>query len=440
MALAKATRVDLGPLGRAWITKLIGQGGQGHVYEVQPERDGPRLALKWYRTQSATEEQRHGVEQLLEHGSPHERFLWPLSLARIPGSDGFGYVMALRDPTFLELSHLLSNVDTEGRPLDVSFATTIEMCRQVAHSFLRLHSRGLCYRDISFGNVFFDPARGDILICDNDNVGVDNGRGRILGTPFFMAPEVVRDTTYSTLPNTETDRHSLAVLLFYILFMGHPLEGEATQDGLRDMSWLIRHFGTHPVFCMDPVRGDNRPPEIVAEYWRIYPRFVRDLFTQAFTSGLDDPSRRVTEGQWIKAMGRLRDALYSCPHCGASVFWEAGETGRRCRGCAHPLQPSLLLHVGRRRLPVSTATLVRSDHLGRVEEPEPVAMVLAHPREPGRFGLHNLGRGSWHALYDGGVRRPVPPGDTVELVHGLRVEVETDAGSQLLMARRADRS
>ena len=65
--------------------------------------------------------------------------------------------MQLRDPRFLELSYLLSNSDRDGKPLDVSFASTIELCRQLSFSFLRLHARGLCYRDISFGNVFFDP-------------------------------------------------------------------------------------------------------------------------------------------------------------------------------------------------------------------------------------------------------------------------------------------
>jgi hypothetical protein len=34
---------------------------------------------------------------------------------------------------------------------------------------------GYSYRDISFGNLFFDPDTGDVLICDNDNVSA-NGK------------------------------------------------------------------------------------------------------------------------------------------------------------------------------------------------------------------------------------------------------------------------
>lgn len=424
MALARGTRVDLGTLGRGWITDLLGQGGQGHVYEIQPESGGPALALKWYRGPSATEQQLRSIELLVDHGAPHDRFLWPVAVARIPGSQSFGYAMPLRERDYLELSHLLSNTAADGSPLDVSFATTIEICRQLAHSFLSLHAQGLCYRDVSFGNVFFRPRTGDVLICDNDNVGVDNGESLVLGTPFFMAPEVVRDTSYQTLPNTDTDRHSLAVLLFYTLFMGHPLEGRLTQEGLRDLGWLLRHFGTDPVFCMDPARDDNRPPDIVKQYWMIYPAFLRTLFTQAFTVGLTEPHRRVTEGQWIRAMSRLRDSLYSCPVCGRTGFWDHEEDDRTCRSCGRPLTTPLVLQLRRRRLPVSVATEIRTDHLGRTDEPEVLGGVLPHPRERGRFGLQNQSAQTWSAIYADEVRHPIPPGETVELVHGLRLEIE----------------
>ena len=122
---------------------------------------------------------------------------------------------------FLELSYLLSNEDRDGDPLDVSFASMIELCRQLSFSFLRLHARGLCYRDISFGNVFFDPENGDVLICDNDNVGIDNGTGRVLGTPLFMAPEVVSDTTFQH-PAQHRHRPSLAGRAALLLTVRRP--------------------------------------------------------------------------------------------------------------------------------------------------------------------------------------------------------------------------
>jgi DNA-binding helix-hairpin-helix protein with protein kinase domain len=420
MSLPDGTEVDLGPLGRARVVRLLGQGGQGFVHEVELAH-GESLALKWYRPGSASAEQLLEMQRLVELGSPHERFLWPIGMARVDGEPSFGYVMRLRDERYLELSFLLANTDREGRPLQVSFDATISICRQLASSFLRLHARGMCYRDISFGNVFFEPGTGDTLICDNDNVGVDDGSSRVLGTPFFMAPEVVRDLTFQTLPSTETDRHSLAVLLFYTLFLGHPFEGARTEDGLRDAAWLLEHFGTDPVFCRHPDRDDNRPSGVVQEYWDIYPRFLQDLFVQAFVAGVDLPGRRVTEGQWIKALDRLRDGMVRC-RCGTTGFWDVAESRRTCRSCGRSLQPAYLLHVGRRTVAVSALATLRTDHLTPgADESTVVGRVRAHPQEAERWGLLNLSGRAWEATFAAGQRVRLDPNRTLEIADGLRL-------------------
>ena len=99
---------------------------------------------------------------------------------------------------------------------------------QVLNGYQKLHAMDYSYRDISFGNLFFDPATGEVLICDNDNVaasGIDNSS--VYGTPRFMAPEIVRG---KAKPSRETDLFSLAVLLFYMFMLGHPLEGKLEAD------------------------------------------------------------------------------------------------------------------------------------------------------------------------------------------------------------------
>ncbi len=63
---------------------------------------------------------------------------------------------------------------------------------------------------------------GDILICDNDNVTSEKHADKsILGTPRFMAPEIVRG---DGLPNVQSDLFSLSVLLFYMFMVHHPLK------------------------------------------------------------------------------------------------------------------------------------------------------------------------------------------------------------------------
>ena len=94
-----------------------------------------------------------------------------MELAVHDGVDGFGYVMRLLPEGFRGL------IDRVTGRVDLSFRVLATIGFELANAFLALHSRGLCYRDVSFGNVFFEPTTGRVLICDNDNVAL-RWRGR----------------------------------------------------------------------------------------------------------------------------------------------------------------------------------------------------------------------------------------------------------------------
>jgi hypothetical protein len=61
----------------------------------------------------------------------------------------------------------------QDRPPSFRVITTIG--RELVDAFAALHSAGLCYRDISFGNLRVDQAAREAEIIDVDNVGVDGG-------------------------------------------------------------------------------------------------------------------------------------------------------------------------------------------------------------------------------------------------------------------------
>src|SRR5215212_1261982 len=141
---------------------------------------------------------------------------------------------------------------------------------------------------MQLANAFFDPDTGEILICDNDNVAIDNqSRSAVYGTPRFMAPEIVRG---DAVPGTQTDLFSLAVLLFYMFVMHHPLEGKRELAiKCLDLPAMKKLYGTEPLFIFDPSDNSNAPdPQYqrnALAFWTVYPRFLRDLFTKAFTDG-----------------------------------------------------------------------------------------------------------------------------------------------------------
>ena len=231
------------------VRSLLGAGGQGEVYRA--EWTGQDFALKWYHAHTATAAQRATLERLVSvHKAPSDRFLWPLDLALSDDVSGFGYVMRLREPRFRGLLDLMLN------RIDPTFAALVQASFDLVDSFFKLHADGLCYRDISFGNVFFDPKTGDVLICDNDNVTENRSPiTGILGTPDFMAPEIVRG---DALPSRQTDLFSLAVLLFYLFHVGHPLQGKRIlQIRCWDLPARRKLFGNEPLFIFDPRDATN---------------------------------------------------------------------------------------------------------------------------------------------------------------------------------------
>ncbi len=410
------------PSGQACrVEHFIGGGGQGEVYRATLRGDG--VALKWYFPHTATPAQRAALAALIRRGAPSTRFLWPVELA---GGDvaSFGYVMPLRPARYRSITDLLR------RRVEPRFRVLVTAGLGLVDAFLQLHARGLCYRDISFGNAFFDPDTGDVLICDNDNVGIDgDSTSGVLGTPRFMAPEVVRREAW---PSADTDLHSLAVLLFYMLMLHHPLEGRReSATASLDKAAIARLFGTEPRFIFDPNDDSNRPDpdvhRVVLSFWPLYPAYLQDLFTRAFTAGLRDPrGGRVREGQWRAALDRMRDEIVYCGACGAESFASvvAGPPAAPCWSCDAPLTLPPALHTGRRVIMLNYDTRLHPYQLDErlaYDFTSCAGRVVRHPALASLWGLRNEGGSGWVA--DRGAAEPfsVPPGASVVLSDGLHI-------------------
>lgn len=401
------------------IGRLLGGGGQGEVYSAL--LSGKPVAVKWYLPRAATDRQRASLESLVRKGAPTSRFLWPMELVASQTAVGFGYVMPLREASYRGLADLMK------RRMDPTFRALSTAGFELANSFLQLHSKGLCYRDISFGNLFLNPETGEILICDNDNVAVDGDTSAgILGTPRFMAPEVVRG---EALPSTQTDLYSLAVLLFYLFMVHHPLEGKR-ESAIHsfDLPAMTRLYGLEPLFIFDPDDASNCPVrgfhDNAMDSWPIYPRFLRDLFTRAFTAGVTDPAHgRVREGEWRSAMIRLRDSILYCPQCGAENFYDAEAV--TCWGCRAGVQLPPRIRAGKAVVVLNHDTNLFPHHVDDQRPYDfsaPIAAVSRHPANPGLWGLRNLTDESW-SFQTAGEATPhtVPPGRSVTLVAGTRI-------------------
>jgi len=415
------------------VEKRIGEGGQGVVHVAR--LNGAPFAVKWFRPGPGNEEMRKSITSLIQRGRPpHSAFVWPIDLVGSDRLPGFGYVMPLLEPRFMSLAQLLN------QDMQPSFRVIATLGRELVDAFAALHSAGLCYRDISFGNLRVDPAACEAAIIDVDNVGVDGGPVQVKGTGPFMAPEILRD---EALPSTVTDLHSLAVLLFYLLMHGHPLLGiraDASYTWDRgvlrsETDLLIRNFGIEALFIFDPDDPSNRPlpGDGVVTWWGIYPQQCRRVFTQAFTAGLHDASLngRVTEGTWRRALLGLHDCVCSCPSCGAALFYDPEQPGQSCWHCAVPLPTPLRLKIPGSLLVMSEGAVVTSHHLNRDRDYRTACAVAEpHPGRPGQLVLRNLTDKTWTVVPDGEEPKRVAPSQRLG-VRPMRIDFSSVQGQIL---------
>jgi len=415
------------------VEDYLGGGGQGEVYRAR-WADGS-FALKWYFDHTATAEQREALRRLIDEPAPSEAFLWPLDMVSSPDVPGFGYVMRLRPPNFNSLHDLMA-----GR-IDPTFRVLATVGLALADNFFKLHAKGLCYRDISFGNAFFDPQTGEVLICDNDNVTTNRSdKATVVGSPDFMAPEIVRQ---EALPSRQTDLYSLAVLLFYIFHIHHPLVGKKI---LRIHSWdpASRRvlLGTEPVFIFDPTDPSNAAVDATVdpmreaganalEYWPIFPQFLRDTFTRAFTSGLRDPENgRVTEGEWRRVLSQLRDSIFYCAACGHENFYDPdavrlkGHPGG-CWSCKQQLHLPFRIRIDRQIIMLTHEGKLYPHHLGSAKDFDfgnVSAEISRHPTDPNLWGLKNCTSEKWVATMADGSIKDIEPGRSVRLADKTRIQ------------------
>jgi predicted RNA-binding Zn-ribbon protein involved in translation (DUF1610 family) len=225
-----------------------------------------------------------------------------------------------------------------------------------------------------------------------------------------------------------TDLHSLAVVLFQILVVQHPLVGKRELDmPLHIGNNHSLFYGHNPVFIFDPEDRSNellpgyREYEAALYYWPIYPQFIRDSFMQAFTTGLRDPDNgRVGDAEWRWEFARLRDCIFYCPGCGEESFLDAeavkAAEGRMqaCRNCGGvpPIPP--YIRIGKNRVVLNPDTRLYPHHVDTrrpFDFSQPVAAVSGGPPET----LQNLSEKKWVMRTSEGSTSEILPGSNAVL-------------------------
>lgn len=414
----KVLRTDFGAPIK--IVKYLASGGQGDVYIV--EYSGVKKALKWYKNAGKNPDAFYkNLKQNASKGAPDKAFLWPEAVTeRAEGS--FGYVMGLRPEGYHELSEFMLAREVKFP----SFKAAVEACIKIVSAFRILHNNGYSYQDLNDGNFFINPKTGDVLICDNDNVAPNGTNMGIIGKPRYMAPEIV---TGVSLPNTQTDRFSLSVILFLILCMNHPLEGKRSLVPCLTPAEAEKLYGSEALFICDPADKSNAPvknihPNVIAR-WGYMPDYIKEAFLKAFSQqAIKEPGRRLRELDWLKVLVRFRSDIVQCS-CGNEVFIKNVST-TRCDDCGKPLPISHAIKLPDYSITAAKGSRIYRCQLGVCNADEalnPVALIVAKPDNPNILGLKNMTTNILRATTPSGKAKQVQPQEIVPFKSGIVLEV-----------------
>lgn len=408
-SLVKGERIPTIKLTEAAeIIEYLAEGGQGEVYKVN--YNGRLCALKWYKRPAPPDAFYENLAGNVKKGAPNEHYLWPLMLtARYKGS--YGYIMELRPDKYHECSEFMM-----GYVRFRNYEALITAALNIVESFRLLHSMGYSYQDVNEGGFFINPADGDVLICDNDNVapfGINLG---VKGFPRYMAPEVVIN---KTRPNTHSDRFSLAVLLFRLFYIDHPLEGRYTVQFPLTDAIGAQLYGVTPLFCYDPNNDRNRPdpraqPNVIRR-WNMYPPDLNVTFTKAFTNGLKDINNRITELEWEETLVRVRGMLVNLG--GKEQFINVYAKQRIPNGCRFLKLPEYVVVLGNNSKIYSCHTDRHSADYTTVS-----GVARSSITDKNVLGLGNLSKVTWKATARDGQRADIPPNQYVKLSAGMKID------------------
>lgn len=421
--IVHSTGSIVSPEDTLFLVKLLGRGTQGSAYHVKTT-NSTEYALKLYHTSTLEKDKtiHTRLKKLVSIGQPSTAFCWALDYLEVSYQEStfYGYLMRLKDPKHISPSSFLN-----GNCL-IDFKPLFYACLNLADSFAQLHLRGLCYKDVSINNFFFDPETGDCSIIDIDNICYDSVYDHsvnVLGTPRFMAPEIVDG---QSKPSIYTDYHSLAVLLFYLLLKGNPLEGiRESQIKIFDAAAQKYLYGSDAIYIFDLVDSSNRPdPEIhsaVLYMANILPESLMATFNLAFSQGLHDPSNRVPDSKWSIELRRIIDSVTHCPSCGQENFCTPPTSKvLRCWECGNDFMPLRIQDQSREYLPSPGVTV---ESRGKT-----IATVIKHPQNSLILGLRNDTDVTWQAMLPENKTSEVPPGKSIIIGSGIVLDTKsTDA-------------
>ena len=254
------------------LSKLIGKGGMGYVYEAVNVQLDKRVAIKVLLPESSK------IDQVTERFKREARSAASIGHENIVDvydfdTTGDGIVFIVME---LLIGHDFGHALESTGTVSVERAATI--CVQSARALGAAHERGIIHRDLKPENIFLVQRKtgevvkivdfGIAMIKEHGSITRLTTDGILLGTPYYMSPEQARGAKDL---DHRVDIYALGAVMF------EALTGSVLFSGETYLEVISKHQMQSPPMLQE------RKPDLVC------PRAVEDIIMKMLEK---DPGKR----------------------------------------------------------------------------------------------------------------------------------------------------
>lgn len=215
--------MDTGAIGKFQILGTLGEGAHSKILHVRRSADSKQYALKVVPLDGKED---HKFLEQAQHEIRVARLLDHPRLIKV-------YTLeTVRDWLFrVRKAHLLIEY-VNGKTLDtvkgLSLPRLVQVFERIAEGMVHLHRRGVYHADLKPNNILLSRT-GDVKIIDYGLAHIKGeAKGRVQGTPEYMAPEQARSGTV----NERTDIYNFGATMYRLVTWRLPPSTRPSGDGL----------------------------------------------------------------------------------------------------------------------------------------------------------------------------------------------------------------
>jgi serine/threonine protein kinase len=286
--------MSIGPIGKFQVLGKLGKGAHSEILHIRRSADSRQYALKVVPLDSK-EDQKYLVQA--QHEFRVAQMLDHVNLIKV-------YALETpRDWLFrVRKVHLLIEY-VKGKTLDTITGLTVprlvQIFAKVAAGLVHMHRRGVYHADLKPNNIMLSRS-GEVKILDYGLATVKGeAKGRVQGTPEYMAPEQARGGTVTE----RTDIYNLGATMYRLTTFRLPPSTVTSTDGLamdaKTFQGLLKpvqecNAEAPRALCTLIERclsfQPQKRPERVSEVQSVLDQLVEDL--------VQDPDDRLEAMEW----------------------------------------------------------------------------------------------------------------------------------------------